>query len=134
MDNIVDELIEERTIGTKVGQSTDYLAALLEDVVDSGQELGAIRDTLMTLLFAGRDSTQNAISWAMYEILRKPKWVRLMQEEADNAAKTFEPGQTIPSYSQMHVRDSFLSLSSSSHRQLADDLVTVVSYHHGGVL
>ena len=35
----------------------------------------------MTLLLAGSDSTQNTISWAMYELTRQPQWITRLPNE-----------------------------------------------------
>ncbi|KAH9920284.1 cytochrome P450 [Fomitopsis serialis] len=78
---IVDDLIRDRSHpgGFDAEESTDYLTALLASTAE--QDLSSTRDTLMTLFFAGRDSTQNVILWALYELTRSPGWISLMREE-----------------------------------------------------
>ncbi|KAH9920287.1 cytochrome P450 [Fomitopsis serialis] len=78
---IVDDLIRDHSSsgGFNAEESTDYLTALLASTGE--QDLSSTRDTLMTLFFAGRDSTQNAILWALYELTRSPGWITLMREE-----------------------------------------------------
>ena len=65
---IVDDIIYTRKIAgpTVSGEETDYLSALLANTEKKDHSF--IRDILVTLLFAGRESTQNTINWMMYEI------------------------------------------------------------------
>ena len=41
-----------------------------------------IRDTLVALVFAGRDNTQNAFAWSLHALLGAPEWVARMRVEA----------------------------------------------------
>lgn len=81
LSTIIDELIQHHTSSERLPNlaETDYLTALLEDKKE--QDLDSVRDTLTTLFFAGKDSTQNAILWALYELIRSPQWIDLMREE-----------------------------------------------------
>ncbi|KAJ8454149.1 hypothetical protein ONZ45_g19418 [Pleurotus djamor] len=38
----------------------------------------------MTLLFAGRDNVQNALSWTLTELHKKPEWVQRLREESES--------------------------------------------------
>ena len=77
----------------------DYIAALLASYGETN--FPAVRDTLVTLLFAGRESTQNTISWMMYELTRHAEWITLLRKEAQSQAAL--TGSIIPAYSQLHV-------------------------------
>lgn len=48
---------------------------------------GLIRDTLVALLFAGRDNTQNAFAWSLYSLISAPHWVARMRVEANDNRK-----------------------------------------------
>ncbi|KAK0224317.1 cytochrome P450, partial [Armillaria fumosa] len=81
---VIEALIAERLslVASRETNQQDYLDTLLQDRSDA--EMSAIRDTLMTLLLAGRDSTHNTLSWALYELLRAPHWIRRLREESSN--------------------------------------------------
>ncbi|KAJ3551513.1 hypothetical protein NM688_g4661 [Phlebia brevispora] len=97
VDDIVKMRKEDMAADPDAKQNADYLTALLSSAED--KETSAIRDTLITLLFAGRESTQNTISWMMYEITRNPEWIARLREEAEQQAA--ESGTFIPSYAQL---------------------------------
>ena len=58
----------------------DFLSMLLKDPTFDDPVL--IRDILVTLLFAGRDNTQNALAWGLHALMREPKWIDRLREEA----------------------------------------------------
>lgn len=41
-----------------------------------------IRDIMVTMLFAGRDNTQNVLAWALHSLMATPQWVERLREEA----------------------------------------------------
>ncbi|KAF8994556.1 cytochrome P450 [Cyathus striatus] len=77
---VVDDLMHARASETAdyAGES-DYLNTLLAGHDET--DVDAMKDTLMTLLLAGRDSTQATISWAIYELTRKPEWISALRKE-----------------------------------------------------
>ncbi len=83
---MVDELVNMRrrqVSKAKPGRENkkgDYLSILLNEPIYNDPIM--IRDTLVTLLFAGRDNTQNSLAWSFYALQRHPKWVQKMREEA----------------------------------------------------
>ncbi|KAF7790412.1 hypothetical protein EIP86_001367 [Pleurotus ostreatoroseus] len=77
--------------------TSNYVSTLLAD--EPTQNISLVRDTLITLLFAGRESTQNTISWMMYEVTRQPEWISLLRDEAEYQAA--RSGTFIPSYSEL---------------------------------
>ena len=85
---LVDTVIEEQK--QKPGKAQDnYLANLLNDPDIKNPLL--IRDVLVTLLFAGRDNTQNALAWALFALMNHPTWITRMREEAvANASENHE--------------------------------------------
>ncbi|KAJ3551970.1 hypothetical protein NM688_g4406 [Phlebia brevispora] len=79
MWRLVDTVIEEqKRMPTK--SQDNYLANMLNDPEITNPLL--VRDVLVTLLFAGRDNTQNALAWALYALMNNPKWITRMREEA----------------------------------------------------
>ena len=97
MHRIVDDIISSRKTGTTT--HSDFLSSLLGD--SQINDMSSIRDTLLVLLLAGRESTQNTISWMMYAITQNPKWATLLKEEAESQARG--PDIYIPSYSELQA-------------------------------
>ncbi|VDB98242.1 unnamed protein product [Peniophora sp. CBMAI 1063] len=81
--NIVLHMIEARRAEIRdvpAGERhADFLTALLEDPTFDDPIL--IRDTLVTLLFAGRDNTQNVLAWGLHALMGAPQWMDRMREE-----------------------------------------------------
>ncbi|KAF5372901.1 hypothetical protein D9758_001771 [Tetrapyrgos nigripes] len=84
--------------------TSDYLTILLADPGCNG-DLVLIRDTLVTLVFAGRDNTQNVIAWAMNALLNHPDWMAKMREEALRLQSNTDQAKGLPYHnlSQYHV-------------------------------
>lgn len=88
MWRLVDTVMEEQKQKPTKAQD-NYLANLLNDPDIKNPLL--IRDVLVTLLFAGRDNTQNALAWALYALMNHPTWITRMREEAvANASENHE--------------------------------------------
>ncbi|KAG7447082.1 cytochrome P450 [Guyanagaster necrorhizus] len=99
----IDGLIEERSkslalAGDVDSQETDFFSTFLK----SHSETDPIftRNIMVTLLFGGRDNTQNSISWALYELSRQPEWLNRMREEAIALGQSGQHPTfaTLPSY------------------------------------
>ena len=77
---IAQELVERRATSH---QADDILSRLLNATDPTGAmpEDGWIRDQLITMLFAGHETTQIAIAWAMSWIHRNPTVLRDLQDE-----------------------------------------------------
>ncbi|MCC5664845.1 cytochrome P450 [Nostoc sp. CHAB 5784] len=67
IDKLVYAIIAERKV-QRNSSGKDILSMLLEASYESGEPLTNIelRDSLMTLLFAGYETTSSALSWALY--------------------------------------------------------------------
>ncbi|KIJ38170.1 hypothetical protein M422DRAFT_259327 [Sphaerobolus stellatus SS14] len=78
---IINDIIEKKR-SKKLNQTNDdpedFLSTLLE-TPNLSDDL--IRDTLIMLLFASRDTTQNALVWSLSELNQKPDWIGKMREE-----------------------------------------------------
>ncbi len=91
LNAIVQHLIEERR-KPQTAQH-DLLSLLLEaQDEESGQGLSdrQVRDEVFTLLFAGHETTANALTWALYLLSHHPAVELLLHEEVD----TVLAGQT----------------------------------------
>jgi cytochrome P450 len=82
LDRIIfDEITRRR--GTEEGQ--DVLSLLLRASDEDGQQLDdqQVRDQVMTLLFAGHDTTTSTIAFMFYELAHHPDVVAGLREEQD---------------------------------------------------
>lgn len=67
------------------GPGDDILSMLLESRYEDGSSMSteAMRDELMTLLFAGHETTAIALSWALYHLHRTPGTLKTLRAELD---------------------------------------------------
>lgn len=81
-DALILEQIRERG---RRGAQSDVLGSLLAARDEDGQPLDAahVRDTLVTMLFAGHETTALALSWALYWLHRDPRELGLLRAELD---------------------------------------------------
>jgi cytochrome P450 len=85
LETVVGDLIRERRA---LGQDTgDLLSMLLlaEDADHPGEKLSdqEIRDQVMTLFFAGHETTANALTWTWWLLARHPKIESALHTELD---------------------------------------------------
>ncbi|OBZ71423.1 hypothetical protein A0H81_08930 [Grifola frondosa] len=80
-------------------RQTTYLSSLLND--PACDEPILVRDTLVTLLFGGRDNTQNSLALALHALLSSPMWIQRVRNEAVENARD---GQELD-YSDLSVSD-----------------------------
>ncbi len=79
---IYREIGRRRTSGTT---GEDLMSLLLEATDEAGTRLTdrQVRDEVITLLFAGHDTTTSTVSFLFYELARHPEWIaRLRREQA----------------------------------------------------
>src|SRR4030095_9232005 len=76
----------------------DILSMLLAAEDEDGSRLSdqEIRDQLMTLLFAGHDTSTSTLSFLMYELSRHPEVTARLYEEQDRVLSG-----AVPSYEQL---------------------------------
>ncbi|KAI9149174.1 Cytochrome P450 52A13 [Paramyrothecium foliicola] len=66
--------------------------SFLHSIARSSQDAKNIRDQIMSVLLAGRDTTAATLSWAMYELANCPgSWARLRREVLDALGTTGRP-------------------------------------------
>ncbi|KAI0744628.1 cytochrome P450 [Earliella scabrosa] len=84
--DIVSDMVRQRketeshAKGGASDHHDDFLSMLLKDPTFDDPVL--IRDILVTVLFAGRDNTQNALAWGLHALMKEPKWIDRLREEA----------------------------------------------------
>ncbi|PLW25603.1 hypothetical protein PCANC_23303 [Puccinia coronata f. sp. avenae] len=104
IDDFAYSLIDERSAslpdpkGLKEKESTppDLLTLFIETRDDRGGGLDRfeLRDTAMNLIFAGRDTTAQTLSWAFFHLLMNKHLVSKLREEAI-AVLNEEPGNCV---------------------------------------
>jgi cytochrome P450 len=84
LDAVVDDLLATRR-DTERGE--DLLSLLLEAKADAQATIteAEIRSQLMTFLFAGHETSATALTWALYELGRKPEVAERLTAEVDRA-------------------------------------------------
>ena len=77
---IYEEIAQRRASGRR---GSDILSLLLDASDEDGNRLNEtqIRDEVMTLLFAGHDTTTSTISFMFYELARRPEIARRLRAE-----------------------------------------------------
>jgi cytochrome P450 len=83
LDRVIFAEIARRRAGDGGGQ--DLLTLLLDAVDEDGNRLSdrQVRDEVMTLLFAGHDTTTSTIGFMFYELARRPEVVAALREERE---------------------------------------------------
>jgi cytochrome P450 len=87
---IYAEIARRRETGVR---GEDILSLLLDAQDEDGTKLSdlQIRDEVMTLLFAGHDTTTSTVSFMFYELARHPEIVTRLQREQDEQLAGSEP-------------------------------------------
>jgi cytochrome P450 len=83
LDEVIFEQIETRRRSGERGQ--DLLSLLLDASDEDGEQLTdqQIRDEVMTLLFAGHDTTTSTVAFMFYELARHPQTAEALRNEQD---------------------------------------------------
>jgi len=84
LDDIVFAEIDHRRQSPDSGRM-DVLSLLLDvrDQAGEGFSDREVRDQLMTLMFAGHDTSTSTLTFMMYELARRPDVIEKLQEEQD---------------------------------------------------
>ncbi|SGZ20464.1 BQ5605_C021g09279 [Microbotryum silenes-dioicae] len=93
LDEFCYNLIDERTRAgrntftseKKHDSQTDLLSLYMNIRDEQGKPMSRkqLRDAVLNLIIAGRDTTAQATSWTMIRLLRDPKWIESIRKEAD---------------------------------------------------
>jgi cytochrome P450 len=87
---IYDEITRRRGSGER---REDLMSVLLEATDDAGEPLSdrEVRDHLITLLFAGHDTTTSTVTFLFYELLQAPEALARVTAELDTVLGGREP-------------------------------------------
>jgi cytochrome P450 len=87
---VYDEIARRRRTGER---GEDVLSLLLDASDDEGQRLSDahVRDEVMTLLFAGHDTTTSTVAFLFHELARNPHELRRLLDERDAVLGDREP-------------------------------------------
>ncbi len=83
LEGVVDDLIEQ---ADEDGDDKDILSLLVTASAqeEDGPTESEIRSQLMTFLFAGHETSATALTWALYELGRKPSVADRLHSEVDD--------------------------------------------------
>lgn len=92
VDALIDAEIEERRLQPDANR-TDILSLMMAARDENGQPMTneELRDELMTLLFAGHETTATALAWAFYWIHRLPSVRQKLLQELDSLGENPDP-------------------------------------------
>jgi cytochrome P450 len=83
LDDVVLRLIESRRRSRPAANDLlDMLLAARDDESGTGMSDAQLRDEVLTLLFAGHDTTASGLSWAWYLLARHPQVQEALHDEA----------------------------------------------------
>jgi cytochrome P450 len=83
LDEVVFRVIESRRrSGRAENDLLDLLLAARDDGSGTGKSDAQLRDEVLTLLFAGHDTTASGLSWAWYLLARHPQIQEALHDEA----------------------------------------------------
>ncbi len=85
LDRLVRRIIaERRRAGGDRGDLLSMLLTARDEETGRGMDDRQVRDEVMTLLFAGHDTTASALTWACYLVARHPEVADRLREETDS--------------------------------------------------
>lgn len=84
--------IEERKVKGNEGRN-DVLSLLMSARDENGQAMSdeQLRDELLTVLFAGHETTATTLAWAFYEIQRHPEVLEQLLQELNRSSQERSP-------------------------------------------
>ena len=93
------------------GDRTDLLSLLMQTTDEDGQPMpdDFVRNNILTLFFAGHETTANTLTWALHFLDRNPEVKARLQHEVDTAldgrAPTLEDLRSLP-YTLMVIKEA----------------------------
>ncbi len=90
--NLLQAEIEERRLGVSE-ERTDVLSLMMAARDENGQAMTdeELRDELLSILFAGHETTATSLAWALYQIHQQPDVREKLLKELDSLGKNSSP-------------------------------------------
>ncbi|KAL8286712.1 hypothetical protein RQP46_004240 [Phenoliferia psychrophenolica] len=90
LDDFVYKFIDNIAAGEAAGESSQrggLLSLYMKLQLDDGSKLSrvTVRDSVLNLLIAGRDTTAQNLSWMTYHVLSRPEILAKVRQELDNS-------------------------------------------------
>ena len=95
MESIVEPYIQKALLEDKP-VAEDSRQTFISSLAQETRDKKHIRDALMSMLLAGRDTTAGTLSWCFLELARHPKVVQRLHDEIDETC-----GGEAPTYQQL---------------------------------
>lgn len=104
---IFSEIAHRRRSGER---GADVLSLLIDATDEDGEALNdqQIRDEVMTLLFAGHDTTTSTVAFMFYELARHPDVTEALYEEQDNVLGSEQPDAELLMSGKLELLDMVL--------------------------
>jgi cytochrome P450 len=97
LDDVVFRVIESRRAsGPAANDLLDLLLAARDEESGTGMSDEQLRDEVLTLLFAGHDTTASGLSWAWYLLARHPQVQEALHDEAAHLAGRAPTAEDLP--------------------------------------
>jgi cytochrome P450 len=97
LDDVVFRVIESRhRSGPAANDLLDLLLAARDAESGTGMSDAQLRDEVLTLLFAGHDTTASGLSWAWYLLARHPEIQEAVHDEAAQLAGRAPTAEDLP--------------------------------------
>jgi cytochrome P450 len=107
LDRVLYAEIARRRERGGLEERTDILSLLMAARDEDGSEFSdrELRDQVMTLLFAGHDTTTSTVTFLFYELARNPEALRRVLEEVEQVVgeRAAEPGDLVGSLEQLEL-------------------------------
>ncbi|EAA28836.2 cytochrome P450 [Neurospora crassa] len=78
---------QEKEFGEEEGKLDQISGSLIQSLLDAIQDEQMVADAALTYLSAGRDTTGQALTWTFYLLMRHPRVVAKIREEATQLLK-----------------------------------------------
>jgi cytochrome P450 len=84
LTDFVQSMVDSRSHGAE-GEREDLLSLLLAARDEDGNPMSPelLRDNILTMFFAGHETTANTLAWALYYLSQHPDILHTLQEEVD---------------------------------------------------
>ncbi|RMZ39501.1 hypothetical protein AFCA_002349 [Aspergillus flavus] len=101
LGELLTEFVEARTIRPKLSAHADLLSSILAPTDHRGLSSDEVTGNLFLFMFAGHETTANALIYIIHLMAIFPAWQDWALEEIDQLSHNRADGEEVPSYSQI---------------------------------